>query len=181
MANPTDSTPTSTPTPNPTPTPTPPAPTPTPPAPDDGLGDAGRKAIAAERKAARDAQAHATQLETRLKEYEDRDKSDSEKAIARAETAERRVAELELSSARLEAAAEHGLTPEQATRLIGTTRDELMADAPKLKALVAPTVGTNEPSHPDFDLGQRPAPLVTDTSPQGLIAAGLARTTTTPR
>lgn len=48
-----------------------------------------------------------------------------------------------LKALRLEVAAEKGLTPAQAKRLTGTTRDELAADADELKTLFpAPTTGT---------------------------------------
>ena len=43
------------------------------------LGDAGKRALDAERKARRDADRRAAQLETKLKEYEDAQKSDAEK------------------------------------------------------------------------------------------------------
>ena len=74
----------------------------------------------------------AEQLRLRLKEYEDRDKSELEKLTESQAAAERRAQEAELRAARLEVAAEKGLTPAQAKRLVGTTREELEADAAEI-------------------------------------------------
>lgn len=58
--------------------------------------------------------------------------SDSEKAVARAETAEKKLAELEPKLLRLEVAYEKGLPSKLAKRLTGSTRAELEADADDL-------------------------------------------------
>lgn len=102
------------------------------PPPDDQLGDGGKKALDAERRAKRAAEKRAGELEARLKEIEDRDKSEADKLAERAEKAERRAQDLELRTLRLEVAAEKGLTASQAKRLVGTTREELEADATEL-------------------------------------------------
>ena len=68
----------------------------------------------------------------RLAEIEDANKSELERANARAEEAERRALELELSSVRAAVALEKGLTPSQAKRLVGSSREELEADADDL-------------------------------------------------
>jgi hypothetical protein len=127
----------------------------------DALGDAGKKALDAERREKRAAEKRAADLEARLKEFEDRDKSEAQKLTERAEAAERRALEIESHAVRLEVAAEKGLTPAQAKRLVGSTRDELLADADELLATFAPA----EPSEqvvPSLDLGTRggtPMPL----------------------
>lgn len=70
----------------------PPEPAPAPPAkPEDSLGDAGKKALAEERARARTAEKERAELAAKLKEFEDRDKSDLEKANERASAAEQRV------------------------------------------------------------------------------------------
>jgi ATP-dependent Clp protease ATP-binding subunit ClpA len=69
----------------------------------------------------------------RLAELEEASKSDLQKAIDRAETAERRIAEVELSAARAEIAATSGV-PLEALR--GSNREELEAHAETLKALL---------------------------------------------
>lgn len=70
----------------------------------------------------------------RLAEIEDANKSEVERAIARAEEAERRAQQLELDSVRASVALEKGLTPSQAKRLVGASREELEADADDLLA-----------------------------------------------
>lgn len=69
----------------------------------------------------------------RLAELEEASKSDLQKAIDRAETAERRIAEVELSAAKTEIAAASGL-PVEALR--GSSREELEAHAETLKPLL---------------------------------------------
>jgi hypothetical protein len=61
-------------------------------------------------------------------------KTELEKAAERAAQAERERDELRLAHARAEVALAKGLTPTQAKRLVGTTKDELEADADELLA-----------------------------------------------
>lgn len=67
-----------------------------------------------------------------LKEIRDGQRTESEKAVARAETAEKELAELKPKFLRLEVAYEKGLPPKLAARLVGATREELEADADSL-------------------------------------------------
>ena len=145
---------------------TPPAQPPEP-ATGDGLGEAGRKALAEERAARKE-------LEKQLKELQGRDPV---KAIAEAlglsqqqqaakggitvETLAAEVTQLRtdltgerLGRARLEVAAAKGLTPAQASRLQGSTREELDADADRLKELF-PTSATPGTPAPDPTQGSR--------------------------
>ena len=94
-------------------------------------------------------------LRLKLQEFEDRDKSEAQKLAERADAAEKRAAEIEGRALRLEVAAEKGLTPAQAKRLTGSTREELEADAEELKSMFAPSVA---PSGAALDLGVRGAP-----------------------
>jgi cell division septum initiation protein DivIVA len=122
------------------------------------LGDAGKKALEAERRDKRAAEKRASELEARLKEFEDRDKTESTRAIERAEAAEKAAAAAESRALRLEIAAEKGLTPAQAKRLVGETREELEADASELLDTFKPasTEGdTNEVVADSLDLGIR--------------------------
>lgn len=96
------------------------------------LGDAGKKALDAERREKRAAEKRAAELEARLKEFEDRDKTEAQKLAERAEKAERDLAAIQQNALRAEVALEKGLTPSQAKRLIGATREELEADADEL-------------------------------------------------
>lgn len=126
------------PNPNPDPEPEPatdPAPNPDP-EPDD-LGDAGKKAIKAERDARKALEAKVKELEplaTKAKELEDAQKSEVDKLNDR-------IAELEPSTkeaARLRVALRKGLTETQAKRLVGDTEEDLEADADELVAEFAP-------------------------------------------
>jgi len=122
---------------------------------EDTLGDAGKKALDAERKNARAAARERDALAARLKEFEDRDKTETQKLAERAEAAERRAVELETRSLRLEVATEKGLTAAQAKRLVGATREELEADADELLETFRPA----DPVRASLDLGQRGAPI----------------------
>jgi len=100
---------------------------------------------------------------TKLQQFEDRDKTEAQRLTERAEAAERRAAEIESRALRLEVAAEKGLTPAQAKRLVGETRDELVADADELLETFKPAAPAEEPTGlPSLDLGTRgtaPLPL----------------------
>lgn len=63
---------------------------------------------------------------------QDADKTEVQRAIERAEKAEADLTALQSSSLRSEVALAKGLTPTQAKRLVGTTREELEADADEL-------------------------------------------------
>ena len=133
-----------------------------------------RDEVPPEVKAAlRKANKEAETLRLKLQEFEDRDKTEAQKLADRAEAAERRLAEVEAQSLRLEVAADKGLTPAQARRLLGSTREELEADADELLA----SFRQSEPRVPGLDLGPRSTATPTDNSPRGLIAAGLQQTT----
>lgn len=85
-------------------------------------------------------------LANKAKELEDASKSDVEKATENLAAAEKRAQEAELRAARAEVAAAKGLTPAQAKRLVGTTQEELEADADELlevlgKPATAPVAG----------------------------------------
>lgn len=114
----------------------------------DALGDAGKRALEAERRNARAAAKERDALAQRLKEFEDRDKSEAEKATQRITDAEGRASQAEAKAMRLEIAFEKGLTPAQAKRLVGATREELEADADELLETFKPA----EKREPDVDL-----------------------------
>lgn len=96
------------------------------------------------RRALTKANKEAETLRLKLKEYEDRDKTEAEKSSERLTAAEERAARAELNVLRMEVAAEKGLTPAQAKRLVGATREELEADAEELKATFTPAAPANE-------------------------------------
>lgn len=71
-------------------------------------------------------------------------KTEIQKATERAEKAEKALADAELSSLRSKVALSKGLTPTQAKRLVGTTREELEADADELLS----DLGNQKPAGP---------------------------------
>ena len=140
------------------------------------LGDAGKKALDAERRDKRAAEKRAADLEARLKEFEDRDKTESTKALERAEAAEKAAAAAEARALRLEIAAEKGLTPAQAKRLVGETREELEADATELLETFKPaeTVDDSQESVVEsLDLGIRSGTPKKGKSTADLFAAAI--------
>ncbi len=100
----------------------------------DDLGDAGKRALDAERKARRDAERKATDLENRLKAIEDKDKSDSERLAEENQRLTRDLAAATVNGARLKVALDKGLSVTQAKRLVGESEEDLTADAEELLA-----------------------------------------------
>lgn len=113
------------------------------------LGDGGKRALQEERKARRDAEKNLTALEARLKEFEDRDKTELQKLAEAQQTAEQRATAAEQALARYRVATAKGVPADLVDRLRGDTEEELAADADRLLDLV----GTRRP--PNFDGGAR--------------------------
>lgn len=131
----------------------------------DGLGDAGRKAIAAERKAAREEKRRADEAQAQLEDLRRQQMTEQERAVAerddarkQLEEANARLAAFEQERTRNEVAAAKGLSLAQARRLSGTTREEFEADADAFKAelaaLAAPPVPKPDPSAGAVDSGK---------------------------
>ncbi len=140
------------------------------------LGDAGKKALDAERRDKRAAEKRAADLEAKLKEFEDRDKTESTRAIERAEAAEKRADAAEARELRLEIASEKGLTPAQAKRLVGETREELEADAAELLETFKPASTDDDPTETvtdSLDLGIRGGTPKKGKSTADLFAAAI--------
>lgn len=93
---------------------------------------------------------------TELAQIKDAQKTDQERATTAREQAEKRATDAEQRATRLEVAYEKGLTPAQAKRLVGSTREELEADAEEVKRdfPVAPTPPDRTP-RPDPSQGSR--------------------------
>lgn len=116
--------------------------------------DAVRKAIATERRERKAAEKALKELNTRLREFEDKDRTEGERLQARADEAEKALAEatakakdLELQMLRARVAAQAGLPAEAVSRLQGSTEAELKRDAEQLSALVgARTRAASAPS-----------------------------------
>lgn len=94
----------------------------------DQLGDAGKRALEAERAQRKAAEKELARYRKAEAEKAEADKTEAEKRAA----AEQRAAEAELRATRLEVAHAKGLTPAQAKRLVGTTKEELEADADEI-------------------------------------------------
>lgn len=103
---------------------------------------------------ARQAEVRVRELEQAERERADADKSELEKATTRADRAEARIAELEHTVLRSAVAMKFGIPAEEAHRLIGTTEDELAADAKAFAKRFIP--GEGEASSPDLGAGARP-------------------------
>jgi flagellar motor switch protein FliG len=136
------------------------------------LGDAGKKALAEERRARRDAEARLKELEplaARAKKLEDDKKSEAEKLTEKLTAAEKRAAVAESKTLRMEVATAKDLTQAQAKHLVGSTKEELEAHADELlKAFDAKPAGGDKkrtpveglrpgglPSPPDATLAQQ--------------------------
>ena len=104
------------------------------------------------KQALKKANKEAETLRLKLKEYEDRDKTDLQRLQEERDSLKSERDSLSLAQMRREVADEMGLTPAQARRLVGSTREELEADAADiLEAFPA------APAKPKFgDVGQGP-------------------------
>ena len=129
------------------------------------LGDAGQKAIAAERKARRDAEQKAKDLEARLAQLEDKDKTDTQRLTEQVTslTQERDAAKASLD--RLTIAIEKGLPEDLAKRVTGGARriaggdpDELASDAEDYFSTLGPVPGTDAGSGSTPPPSSRPQP-----------------------
>ena len=137
------------------------APAITPPA--DDLGDAGKKALAAERAAKRAAEKQVAELAAKVKEFEDASKSEAEKAAARAEAAEKALADMTAKAARLEVVTELGVPADLAEFLTGSDPESLRAQAQKLLAATAASRSPRTPQ-PDPSQGAKPGASVAQLS-----------------
>lgn len=133
------------------------------------LGDAGKRAIAAERRARQEAEKAAAELAVKVKEFEDSQKSESERLAAQLEQARADAAKAQAEALRLRIAAESGLPAELHEFLTGSDEDEVRARAEKLKAATAQA--QQRRPQPDPSQGARPG----DTGPNQVTEAELAR------
>jgi len=86
------------------------------------------------KRALKKANKEAETLRLKLKEYEDRDKTDLQRLQEERDALKNERDSLNLNAMRREVADEKGLTPAQARRLVGSTREELEADADDILA-----------------------------------------------
>ncbi|GAB2951959.1 hypothetical protein GCM10027280_45430 [Micromonospora polyrhachis] len=146
-----------------TPPTTPPAdPAPSTPPADEPLGPGGTKALAAEREARKALEKQLGELAP-LKQIADLlggkpsgdGRTDLERLTERLTQHETELAAERSARYRAEVAAERGLTPQQAARLQGATREELLADADALLALFPTAPAGPRMPAPDPSQGAR--------------------------
>lgn len=121
--------------------------------PDEPLGEGGLKALSAERDARKAAEKAAADALAKVKEYEDRDKTEVQKQQEALERAQKELADLTVAKTRAEVAAAKGVP---AVLLNGSTQEELEASADALIAfrgeqpqqkLIIPNEGNSPSSH----------------------------------
>jgi hypothetical protein len=142
---------------------------------DEPLGDGGKKALEAERMARKSAEDGKKALEAQLAELAplaelvtairggkgvpDKDKTEIDKLTERVAAAEKTADDERIARWRSEVALTKKLTPGQAARLVGASKEELESDADALVALFPPappgTPGTPGTPAPDLSQGAR--------------------------
>lgn len=107
------------------------------------LGDAGKRAIAAERAARAEAEKRATAAEAEVEKYRKATETEAERQARELDDAKKNAEQAAGLVARYEAAETAGLPLSMAKRLIGATPEELAADAAQLaQTLAAQPSGT---------------------------------------
>jgi hypothetical protein len=142
---------------------------------DEPLGEGGKKALTAERKLREKAekalathQQTVSELQKRLQEFEDRDKTEAQKLADAKAAAESEAATAKQELMRYRVAAKKKLPPELVPRLQGGTEAEMEADADSLLEVLKIR------NTPSYDGGVRkPAPAPTDMNALIRAKAGL--------
>jgi hypothetical protein len=131
--------------------------------------DAVKRALEAERKAARDAAKRAEAAEAKVREFEEQGKSELEKATGKVQSLTNETKDLATENLKLRIALAKSVPAELIDRLQGSTKEELEADADKLLSLVGTS---SETSTPGFDPGARQTTSATDMDAAIRRAAG---------
>lgn len=100
----------------------------------DDLGDAGKRALDAERKARKAAEKRAADAEAKVKAAEDADKTEVERLQGQVADLTKTAEAATARADRFEVAATKGLSLSQARRLVGATKEELEADADEMRS-----------------------------------------------
>lgn len=122
------------------------------------LGDNGQKALATERAARKAAEKSARELAAKVQAFEDASKSETEKAAARAEAAEKRASDAEAKVLRVEIADELAVPKELREFLTASDEDGLRAQAEKVLAAFNAAMAENGPRQPKPDPSQGAKP-----------------------
>lgn len=130
------------------------------------LGDAGKKALAAEREARKAAEKSAAEFAAQVKAFEDAQKSDAERSAEALATAQKDAETARTEALRWRVAAKHGISDDDAeTFLTGTDEDTITRQAERLAAL-----GNHAPAGPRADLTQGSGREKPGTTPEGDFA-----------
>lgn len=100
----------------------------------DELGDAGKRALDAERKARKAAEKRAQDAEAKVKQAEDAEKTEVQRLTDLVDELKKRAEEAEAKALRFTIAAAKELSLAQARRLVGSTQEELEADADAMRS-----------------------------------------------
>jgi hypothetical protein len=98
------------------------------------LGDGGKRALEAERKARRTAEKLAKELQDKVKAAEDAEKTELERLQGQVAELTKSAEAATAQATRFEVAAAKGLSLAQARRLVGSTKEELESDADEMRA-----------------------------------------------
>lgn len=120
------------------------------------LGEGGVKALNAEREARKAAEKAANELAAKVKEFEDRDKSETEKLQAQLSELAERATKAERESARLAVIAKHQIPADYHDLIRGDSDGELEATASKVAALLVAPAPTDRASFVIPDEGGHP-------------------------
>ena len=101
------------------------------------LGEGGKKALEAERARAKQLEKDLKTAAAKLQEFEDRDKTEIEKATSLAQTAAQERDAAVTALMRYEVAAEKGVPTEALGLLVGSSREELETKADSILAIMA--------------------------------------------
>lgn len=125
---------------------------------DEKLGEHGLTALKNERRANKSLREQLAAANARIKEFEDRDKTDAEKASERIASLEKSNTSNAAKALRYEVAVDKQLPKVLAERLQGSTREELESDADSLLKLVSVQNNTNVKPDPSQGKGGDPKP-----------------------
>ena len=114
------------------------------------LGDPGKKALAAERDARKAAERRFAEAEARLKEIEDANLSELQKAQRDAEEYRSKLASLQVENARSRIALEKGVPSDLIEFIVGEDEEQMAAKADLLMSRLNSTPSTPKP---DFTQG----------------------------
>lgn len=98
------------------------------------LGDAGKRALAAERKARAAAEKALKEAQEKVKAAEDADKTELERLQGQVADLTKKAEAAQAKADRFEVAAAKGLSLAHARRLVGSTKEELEEDADSMRS-----------------------------------------------